>query len=168
MESIIAVLCFLLLLITVRQYLSEYFKLKNKQLNLAEVRVLSAFNYKETKSDLNMFINAFITDCMQDYVMYNIVPNTGLDYINKEKEDEIRKALVSIVTNRLSDTIKKKILLCYSEQHFTELLAEKIFYVVTVYVADFNSEKPVHYKETKKKSIDKLKKLDEENIDTDW
>ena len=143
----------------------KWIQLKREQTKLAETKILLAFKYKDTKDDMNMFINAFITDCMQDYVMYHIVPDTGLSYINKEREEKIRKDLVNIVVNRISDTIKKKILLCYSEAHFNELLAEKIFYVVTIYVADFNSEKQIDHKETKKKAINKL---EQEDVENDW
>jgi hypothetical protein len=144
--------------------LKRYIDVLKKATETDEFRAISDFRYKDSKEDVNNFINEFLTDCLNDYVMYNIVPDTGLDFISKEREDTIRKDITNIVANRLSNTLKKKIYLCYSEEYFTELLAEKIFYLVTVYVADFNSEKNPTHKEHRPKP----KKQKEIDIENDW
>ena len=155
---------YVLLTVVALYLLSRYILVLEQTAKTDEFRAISDFRYKDSKEDVNNFINEFLTDCLNDYVMYNIVPDTGLDFISKEREDTIRKDITNIVANRLSPTLKKKIYLCYSEEYFTELLAEKIFYLVTVYVADFNSDKnPVH-----KDHKPKLKKQKEIDIENDW
>ena len=145
--------------------LKKYIDVLQTAAKTDEFKAISGFRYKDSKDDVNNFINEFLTDCLNDYVMYNIVPDTGLDFINKEREDIIRKDITNIVVNRLSNTLKKKIYLCYSEEYFTELLAEKIFYLVTVYVADFNSNKnATNHKDYKPKP----KKEKEIDIENDW
>lgn len=155
---------YVILAIVALYLLKRYIDVLDSATKTDEFRAISDFRYKDSKEDVNNFINEFLDDCLNDYVMYNIVPDTGLDFINKEREDTIRKDITNIVSNRLSTTLKKKIYLCYSEEYFTELLAEKIFYLVTVYVANFNSEKNVTHKDFKPKA----KKEKEVDIDTDW
>lgn len=141
-------------------------KNKNRALDLEDLKLLYSYDYKANKQDVNSFLNNFINDCMGDYIMYNIVPDSGLEYITKERENKIREDLVKLVSDRLSDTARKKIALCYNEAYMSHILAEKIFYTVTIYVADFNEpstkNKP---KATKKKALEKLNQMDEAN---DW
>ena len=123
--------------------------IKHRKLDLEESKFLSDFNYEKNKNSLNASLDDFITDCMKDYVMYYIVPDTGLSYITKEKENSIRNGLKNLVTTRLSPSFKKKITLVYSEIFFDQIIAEKIFYLVTVYVSDFNkggSNKVINFK----------------------
>lgn len=130
-------------------FINRAFKLKEREVTLEESKFLAEFDYVGNKNMFNSFLDDFINDCMKDYVMYYIVPDSGLTYITKEKENQIRNGLKSLVVNRLSNSLKKKITLVYSEIFFNQILAEKIFYVVTVYVADFNnghqitSQKPI-------------------------
>lgn len=130
-------------------FVNRAFKLKEREVTLEESKFIAEFDYVGNKSMFNSFLDDFITDCMKDYVMYYIVPDSGLTYITKEREDQIRNGLKSLVVNRLSNSLKKKITLIYSEIFFNQILAEKIFYVVTIYVADFNngrvttSQKPI-------------------------
>ena len=134
--------------------ITRWTKIKSRELDLEECRFLADFNYDKNKSALNSFLDDFITDCMKDYVMYYITPDTGLTYITKERENKIRDGLKYLVVSRLSDSFKKKITMVYSDIFFNQILAEKIFYLVTVYVSDFNQGKdlgnppPVNIKKT--------------------
>lgn len=128
-----------LLLLNMILSTNRWLKLKERQVKLEESKFLANFDYSGSKNMFNSFLDEFINDCMKDYVMYYIIPDANLTYITKEKENHIRESLKALVINRLSESLKKKITLVYSEIFFNQILAEKIFYVVTVFVADFNN-----------------------------
>lgn len=117
----------------------SWIDIRNKKIRLDESKFLAEFDYLGNKNLFNTFLDDFINDCMKDYVMYYIIPDANLTYITKDRENQIRNGLKELVVNRLSESLKKKITLIYSEIFFNQILAEKIFYVVTIYVADFNS-----------------------------
>ena len=117
----------------------KWIDVKENQIRLEESKFLAEFDYLGNKNMFNTFLDDFINDCMKDYIMYYIIPDANLTYINKDRENHIRDGLKELVVNRLSTSLKKKITLIYSEIFFNQILAEKIFYVVTIYVADFNS-----------------------------
>lgn len=112
---------------------------KEHSIRLEESKFIAEFDYMGNKNVLNSFLDEFINDCMKDYIMYYIIPDANLTYINKDRENQIRNGLKELVVNRLSYPLKRKITLIYSDIFFNQILAEKIFYVVTIYVADFNS-----------------------------
>ena len=154
---------------TISSFISKWYSIKNRALKLAEEKFLLSFDHRASKDNANAFLNKYIGDCMEEYVLYNIVPDTGLDYITKEREDKIREELTKIVVNRMSDTVKKQILLCYSEDYFSELIANKIFYTVSVYVADFNDQDhKIHIKDTKNKARQRLNTMDGVPPENDW
>ena len=142
--------------------------LYNRKLKLEELKFISEFKYKNDAEDISDFLNSFIIECLQDYILYNIVPDTGLNYITKEKETKIRNDLRNLVVNRMSDLLMKKIKLCYSSAYVELIIAEKIFSAVTVYVAEFNggNTKIVDFNKKKYKKV--MKNNDEENIQNDW
>ena len=144
-----------------------WIKVRNRALDIEEFNTISNFDFKSSKHNIGTFLNDFITDCLQDYVLYNIVPDSNLDYINKDKEDEIRKGITDMVMTRLSDPIIKKITMCYSIDHFNVIIAEKIFVIVSIYVADFNMghDKVSDVKKIKDKG---KRKLDENDLELDW
>jgi len=118
---------------------TNWLRVYKRKLDLDEATLIMRFNYTRSKDNIIMFLNDFIIDCLQDYIMYNITPDSGLTYITKERENIIRNDLKIIVSSRLSPFILKKILMCYSQDHVNQIIAEKIFSAVTVYVAEFNS-----------------------------
>lgn len=118
---------------------TNWLRVYKRKLDLEEATLITRFNYTRSKDNIIMFLNDFIIDCLQDYVMYNITPDSGLTYITKERENTIRNDLKVIVSTRLSSFIMKKILMCYSQEYVNQIIAEKIFSAVTVYVAEFNS-----------------------------
>lgn len=157
----------ILLLIGILYCIYNYIKIRNRALDIEEFKTMSEFKFKDSKNSISNFLNEFITDCLQDYVLYHIVPDSALDYINKDKEDEIRKGVTDMVMMRLSDSIIKKITICYSFDHFNVIIAEKIFVIVSIYVADFNTghDKVSDVKKIKDKG---KKKLEESDPDFDW
>ena len=169
MDGLFKWVALLLIFGLLSSFISKWYDIKNRALKLAENKFLLTFDHKESKNNANAFLNKYIGDCMEEYILYNIVPDTGLDYITKEREDKIREELTKIVVNRMSDIVKKQILLCYSEDYFSELIANKIFYTVSVYVADFNdTDHKVHINETKNKARQKLNTMDGIPPENDW
>lgn len=144
------ILAWIILPFAISYTLIKWVKNKEALTKIEELRVVSQFKYGDTKEDVSKFLDSFIEDCLKDYVLNNIVPDTGLTYIQKDRETLIRKELIDIVSRRMSTLVHKKILMCYSQDYLAELLAEKIFYIVSIYVADFNMEKPQSPKPTPK------------------
>lgn len=144
-----------------------FYNLYSRKLDIEEFKMIANFNFKENKTSVSTFLNDFITDSLQDYIMYYIIPDSSLEYITKDKENEIRKGLTEMIMNRLSDSIVKKITICYSKDYFNTILAEKIFVIVSIYVADFNTghDKVSDIKKVKEKG---KRKLEETDIDNDW
>ena len=159
-------ICVFLLFFTSICILSLY----NRKLKLDELKFISEFKYKTDADDISDFLNSFIIECMQDYILYNIVPDTGLDYINKERETKIRNDIRDLVVSRMSELLMKKISLCYSRKYIELILAEKIFSAVTVYVAEFNkgSNKIVDINKKRYKRIMQNKTDDEDITNNDW
>lgn len=161
-SSIVIVLLAVLLFI-----LEKWSKIRRRDQELEEMKLIFQFRYNESKQDTSKFLNEFIEDCLQDYVMNNIIPDTGLSYIQKDKEDQIRKDITDMVSRRMSPFVRKKILMAYSEDYLAEALAEKIFYVVSLYVADFNADKPRQGQDIKPKKP-KLQTIESEDEYSDW
>lgn len=163
MEGYLAIGSFTVLgvafVLTIRNFLAKISELEKE-------KFLANFDYDGTKKQVNIFLNAFIADCMQDYIMYHIVPDSALQFIDTKREERIRDDLEQMVAKRLSNTIRDKIILCYSSSYLGEILAEKIFFVVTMYVADFNKQKKnIHTGETKRKTVEAMSREDEFKYD---
>lgn len=161
-SSIVIILLAVLLFI-----LEKWSKIRRRDQELEEMKLIFQFRYNESKQDTSKFLNEFIEDCLQDYVMNNIIPDTGLSYIQKDKEDQIRKDITDMVSRRMSPFVRKKILMAYSEDYLAEALAEKIFYVVSLYVADFNADKPRQGQDIKPKK-QKIQTIETDEEYTDW
>lgn len=83
-----------------------------------------------------------ITESFRDYqVKYLAVLNEG--FINSEREAEIRKELVNLVTNRISNATLDKLSLYYNIENIANILADKIYITVMNYVVQHNSGLPV-------------------------
>lgn len=157
----------IIILALVTYTIEKWSKLKKREQELEEMKLIFQFRYSESKQDTSKFLDEFIEDCLKDYIMNNIVPDTGLSYIQKDREDQIRRDLTDMVSRRMSPFVRKKILLAYSEDYLAEALAEKIFYVVSLYVADFNSDKPRQGQDIKPKK-QKIQTVETDEEYTDW
>ena len=144
----------------------------DRKTDIEEMKGLIEFDYDKTKNGIGEFLNRFVTDAMQDYAMYHIVPDTGLSYIDKEKENQIRSDLTEMISKRLSPSIRKKIELCYSDEYFADVMAEKIFFIVTIYVADYNENTGKRSGDNvidfKRKVKEKLAEEEFEPTEDDW
>ena len=80
-----------------------------------------------------------IQDCFNDYKVKNLAYKIE-EYITPEREAEIRKDLVEVVTKRLSRATLDKLSLFYNIDSIATILADKIYIIVMDYVVDHNSK----------------------------
>lgn len=86
-------------------------------------------------------LELIINESFRDYqVMHLAHLNEG--YINNEREAQIRKELVNLVTNRISNASLDKLSLFYNLENIANILADKIYIVVMNYVVQHNSGMP--------------------------
>jgi len=84
-------------------------------------------------------LNIIIQESFDDYQVKFLAPlNEG--YLNEERESQIRKDLVSIVTSRLSNAAMDKLSLIYNPMNIANILADKIYIIVMKYVSDHNAQ----------------------------
>ena len=157
----------IIILALVTYAIEKWSKFKKREQELEEMKLIFQFRYSESKQDTSKFLDEFIEDCLKDYIMNNIVPDTGLSYIQKDREDQIRRDLTDMVSRRMSPFVRKKILMAYSEDYLAEALAEKIFYVVSLYVADFNADKPRQGQDIKPKK-QRFQTTESDEAYADW
>ena len=83
-------------------------------------------------------LNLIIQECFRDYEVTFLAPMNE-QYINEDREKEIRKDVVDIVINRLSPAALDKLSLFYNPDKIANILADKIYIKIMSYVADHNA-----------------------------
>lgn len=82
-------------------------------------------------------LDLIIQESFTDYRIKHLEPlNDG--FINSEREIEIRKDLIEIVTVRISGAALDKLSLFYNINNIADILADKIYICVMNYVIDHN------------------------------
>lgn len=105
------------------------------------IEELTEYNI-HTSANIDMSIpeilNLIIQDSFDDYKVKTLIP---LDegYINATREDQIRSALVDMVSNRISNAALDKLSLFYNIQNIAAIMADKIYITVMQYVIEHNS-----------------------------
>lgn len=84
-------------------------------------------------------LDLIIEESFTDYQVKFLAPLEE-GYINSDREAEIRKDLVNLVTGRLSSAALDKLSLFYNIQNIANILADKIYITVMKYVSDHNSD----------------------------
>lgn len=112
-----------------RQFNKDTIELGNRELNL------------RMQVDLNTpaILESVINGIFDDYKVLVLLPQDNL-YITEEREDQIRKDLVSMVSKRMSSDIMEKMYTYYNEATFDKVLADKIYLIVTNYVWEVNTK----------------------------
>ena len=82
-------------------------------------------------------LNIIIDESFTDYKIKTLLP-LNEEYINNEREVEIRKGLVNLVTARISSAALDKLSLFYNIENIADILADKIYIVVMNYVMEHN------------------------------
>lgn len=80
-----------------------------------------------------------IQESFRDYEVTTLVP-LNEEYINEEREKEIRSELVNIVGERISPVALEKISIFYNEENIARVIADKIYITVMNYVVEHNSK----------------------------
>lgn len=91
--------------------------------------------------DLNIpsILESVINEIFNDYKVLVLLPEDNL-YITEEREEQIRRDLVSMVSKRMSPDIMEKMYTYYNEATFDKVLADKIYLIVTNYVWEINTK----------------------------
>ena len=90
-------------------------------------------------SSIPEILDLIINESFNDYKVRMLLPLEE-GYINSTREDEIRKGLVAIVTNRISSAALDKLSLFYNIKNIADILADKIYIIVMGYVIDHNAQ----------------------------
>lgn len=86
-------------------------------------------------------LELIINESFRDYQIMNL-DNLNEYYINSDREAQIRKELVTLVTNRISNASLDKLSLFYNLENIANILADKIYIVVMDYVVSHNTSIP--------------------------
>lgn len=89
---------------------------------------------------ITLLLNSIIDECFTDYKVLVLEPRQE-GYISSEREDEIRKDLISKIVERLSPMSLDKLSLRYNIDNIDRIIADKVYIVVTSYVVEHNDIK---------------------------
>lgn len=122
-------------------------------LGLAAFVVITNYKFKKRMEEITMYqinisavidesipevLNTIIDEAFTDYKIKSLLPIEE-GYINSEREDEIRKGLINIVTERISSAALDKLSLFYNPQNIGSVIADKIYITVMNYVLEHNA-----------------------------
>lgn len=89
-------------------------------------------------SSIPEILNIIIDESFTDYKIKSLLP-LNEEYINNDREVEIRRGLVQLVTARISSAALDKLSLFYNIENIADILADKIYIVVMNYVIEHNN-----------------------------
>lgn len=112
------------------------YKYRKIMLKQSEHRLHISTQIDKTIPELLEYI---IQESFRDYEATTLVP-LNEDYINEEREKEIRSELVSIVGERISPVALEKIAIFYNENNIAQVIADKIYITVMTYVVNHNAK----------------------------
>lgn len=136
MVIIIAIAIFLLSIIALSivfiAFTNSYRK-RIEKLTLYQINTSSTID-----ESIPQILEVIIQESFTDYQLQNFISNEG--YINNERESEIRKDLVLLVSSRISPAAIDKLSLFYNVLNISDVIADKIYIIVTNFVANHNSQ----------------------------
>ncbi len=83
-------------------------------------------------------LDLIIKESFTDYKIKYLLPLEE-GYINEEREAQIRKELVALVTKRISSAVLDKISLFYNIANIADIIADKIYILIMNYVTEHNT-----------------------------
>ena len=89
-------------------------------------------------SSIPEILNIIIHESFTDYKIKSLLP-LNEEFINNDREVEIRNGLVNLVTARISSAALDKLSLFYNIENIADILADKIYIVVMNYVMEHNN-----------------------------
>lgn len=85
-------------------------------------------------------LDGFITSEFDNYKIMNL-EHKDFEYINRQFENEIINDVMNIVMSRLSVNILYTLSLYYDKTAINDIIAEKVYFIVTIYVYNINTTK---------------------------
>lgn len=105
-----------------------------EQLTLYQINVTSQID-----SSIPEILDLIIQESFNDYQVKSLLALEE-GYINTDREAEIRKDLVAMVTKRISNAALDKISLFYNIANIADIIADKIYIIVMNYAISHNSK----------------------------
>ena len=109
------------------------FKKRMEEITMYQINISAAID-----ESIPEVLNTIIDEAFTDYKIKSLLPIEE-GYINSEREDEIRKGLINIVTERISGAALDKLSLFYNPQNIGSVIADKIYITVMNYVLEHNA-----------------------------
>ena len=132
MAGIIAVAMIVLTAIVI--YTNNKHRKKAEELARYQMHITSNID-KSIPEILDLIIN----ESFADYKVKFLIP-LNEEYINTEREAEIRTELVQVVSSRISNAAIDKLSLFYNPKNIAEIIADKIYIAVMNYTVEHNAE----------------------------
>lgn len=130
--------CFILLILVVFYAIKNHNKYLNsiRELKLLEIQL----NTKISAEEANNLLDDFISETFNDYII-NAFDYIQKTYITSEDEVKIRSNVIDMVAERLSPYMYQKLSVYYNEKSIPDIIAVKVYQVVTMYVMNHNQIK---------------------------
>ena len=90
--------------------------------------------------DIMDLFDEFLSDCFDDYILDH-PEYIDITYIAQQQEVEMRNGLLSMVGDRISPFLYQKLALYYNESILPDIIARRVYHLVTVFVMDKNTPK---------------------------
>lgn len=87
------------------------------------------------------FLDSFIEDVFNEYLILNIEFREDRDYINGEVENEMSKEIAYIVMSRMSPAFIDKVSLIYNRKELPTIISHKVHMFTMNYVINKNKTK---------------------------
>lgn len=131
--SIISLILLCLTAVLIFVVISNWRHRKNiERMTMYQINVTSTID-----SSIPEILSMVIRECFEDYQIKTLLPLEE-GYINSEREAEIRKGLVEVVTSRLSSATLDKLSLYYNIKNIADIIADKVYITVLNYVVNHN------------------------------
>lgn len=132
---LLIMVCLLLLTIIVIYNIYTNNRHRKKIERLTEYNIHTSANIDMSIPEI---LNLVIQDSFTDYKVKTLLPLQE-GYINSTREDQIRQALVEMVSGRISNAALDKLSLFYNIKNIAAIIADKIYITVMQYVIEHNA-----------------------------
>lgn len=108
-----------------------------RDLKLLEIQLNTVIEPEAIKG----LLDDFIADIFEEYLI-NSSDIIQKPYITSDDEVKMRVDVVNLVADRLSPYLYQKVAVYYNEQAIPDIIAAKVYQMITAYVIDNNKIKP--------------------------
>jgi hypothetical protein len=128
-------------------------KIEQDQLDSLDIQF-----YNSTKDPNLDPLDSYVDDCFTRYLVIYKGYAQGI-YITDKEEKNIMKELVDSVARSISPIMRKKFEMYYGRGNMDEIMSQKCFIRVSLYVANNNKQLYVDAENTKKASDNLIKEM---------